>query len=630
MKRKVLLIEPNYKNKYPPLNLMKLARYYRCECKDDVRFFKGNLKNFAAQLFIEEFFKLNNIGNLKYDNLFKEKLTFRQAKLFGRYEEDLINFIKMGKNSYIEDIPNLCNSFYEDILRDFRRRFQNEDYPKFDIICIATLFTFFWKDTIDTINFAKKFLSEDGKLYVGGIAATLVPKAIKAETGIAPHEGLLDKPYHLGKADSCIIDELPPDYSILEEIDYKYPTSNAYFGYMTRGCVRRCKFCAVPTLEPQYKNYISISDKLSLIEEQFGAKQYLLLMDNNVLASPQFDKIIDEIKECGFAKGATYQPSNEYDIAIKNLRTNYNERAYIKKIIQLYDELDKNLPEEEAANFYIEREKRFLLYRASATRNAIINFDKIAQPLFSKYMKKIKRTRYIDFNQGLDARLMTEEKAAKLAEINIKPLRIAFDHYEQRDIYERAIRLAAKYGIRHLSNYILYNYKNTPDDLYYRLKINIELCEELNIDIYSFPMKYHPISNPKYFRNRDYIGNHWNRKFIRAIQAIINATKGKIGRGRSFFEEAFGRNIDEFHDLLWMPEALIIHRFKYKYNVTEEWREQFHSLNSDELDEAQGIIEDNKFTDEYISKATFDKVREILKFYQIARDNNKAARQKDE
>ena len=390
---------------------------------------------------------------------------------------------------------------------------------------------------------------------------------------------------------------------------------------MTRGCVRRCEFCAVPTLEPQYKNYISISDKLNLIEEQFGAKQYLLLMDNNVLASPQFDKIIDEIKDCGFAKGATYQPSNEYEIAIKNLRANYNERAYIKKIIQLYDELDKNLPEEEVANFYMEREKRFLLYRASATRKAIINFDKIAQPLFSKYMKKIKRTRYIDFNQGLDARLMTEVKMAKLAEINIKPLRIAFDHYEQRDIYERAIRLAAKYGIREMSNYILYNYKDTPDDLYYRLKLNIDLCEELHTNIYSFPMKYHPIRDPKYFRNRDYIGDHWNRKFIRAIQAIINATKGKIGRGRSFFEEAFGENIEAFHDLLWMPEALIIHRFKYKYNVTEEWREQFHSLNSDELDESQRIIADNKFTDEDISKATFNKVKELLKFYQIKRDD---------
>mgnify|MGYP006916070911 CR=1 FL=1 len=38
----------------------------------------------------------------------------------------------------------------------------------------------------------------------------------------------------------------------------------------------------------------------------------------------------------------------------------------------------------------------------------------------------------------------------------------------------------------------------------------------------------------------------------------MNATKGKIGKGKDFFEEAFGSNIDEFYDILWMPETFII------------------------------------------------------------------------
>lgn len=42
MNRKVLLIEPNYKNKYPPMGLMKIATYFR-RCGDDVRFFKDAL-----------------------------------------------------------------------------------------------------------------------------------------------------------------------------------------------------------------------------------------------------------------------------------------------------------------------------------------------------------------------------------------------------------------------------------------------------------------------------------------------------------------------------------------------------------------------------------------------------------
>ena len=76
--------------------------------------------------------------------------------------------------------------------------------------------------------------------------------------------------------------------------------------------------------------------------------------------------------------------------------------------------------------------------------------------------------RIIDFNQGVDARLVTDKKMEKLAEINIRPLRIAFDHYSMKDTYEKAIRTAVKHGITNLSNYLLYNFEDEPDDLYYQ------------------------------------------------------------------------------------------------------------------------------------------------------------------
>ena len=47
MKRKILLIEPNYKNKYPPIGLMKISTYHR-NLGDDVRFFKGDLKDLVV------------------------------------------------------------------------------------------------------------------------------------------------------------------------------------------------------------------------------------------------------------------------------------------------------------------------------------------------------------------------------------------------------------------------------------------------------------------------------------------------------------------------------------------------------------------------------------------------------
>mgnify|MGYP002853967290 CR=1 FL=1 len=611
MTRRVLLLEPNYRNKYPPLNLMKLATYYRQICGDDVRFFKGDLRDLAAQLLLEEFFE-SDAAPVEI-NLFADDSP--PAETFAPFASSLLDFIKTGKNSIFDGIPNLRDTQCEMNLRYLHSRFKNKNFPKFDVICVATLFTFEWAKTVSTINSAKNFLSRGGKIHVGGVAATLVPDAIFAETGIRPHIGLLDNPNDLDATNHAIIDTLPLDYSILDEIDYEYPAADAYFGYTTRGCIRKCSFCAVTTLEPVYKNFVSIASQIAAVEQNFGAKKNLLLLDNNVLASDRFNDVIDEIKSCGFAKGANFTPPNEYAVAVKNLRAGFNDRACIKKIFRLYDKIASRLPDKIAATFNAQRAKIF-------TKADILAFDETAAPLFEKYLKRTECARYVDFNQGLDARLLTAEKMARLAEINIRPMRIAFDHIEQRDIYERAIRLAASYGIRDLSNYILYNFEDAPDDLYARLKINVELCEELNVSIYSFPMKFHPITDPNYFRNRHYIGRRWNRKFIRAVQAILNATGGKVGRGKNFFEAAFGKNLDEFHDLLWMPEALIIHREKYSGTVTENWRQIFHALTPAELAEAQNIIAKNSFSDADISAASFPAVRNVLKFYQITRDKN--------
>jgi hypothetical protein len=248
---------------------------------------------------------------------------------------------------------------------------------------------------------------------------------------------------------------------------------------------------------------------------------------------------------------------------------------------------------------------------------------------------------------------VTEEKMKKLVEVNIRPLRIAFDHWDidpqkpssrpMREIYEDAVRLAAKYGIRDLSNYLLYNTDDdTPDELYLRLQLNIKLCEELNVSIYSFPMKYHPIDDPDFFDNRNFTGKAWNRKFIRAIQAVLNSTHGKIGRGKSFFEAAFGKTLEQFHEILLMPEAFIIERYKFdrkayeaylanggtkklkpedvdRYgDMTDEWREKFSALTSEQRRQAERIIHDNIFTEETV--LTDDStVNDVLQYYCIKR-----------
>jgi hypothetical protein len=149
------------------------------------------------------------------------------------------------------------------------------------------------------------------------------------------------------------------------------------------------------------------------------------------------------------------------------------------------------------------------------------------------------------------------------------------------------------------------------------MKLNVDLCDELDVTIYSFPMKYHPIDDPEYFQNRDYIGKNWNRKFIRSIQAVLNSTKGKIGRGKSFFEEAFGGDIDGFHKILWMPETFIIHRFKYKDNLTAEWWEKLNSLDEVQSKRLKEIVVMNMFPKDIATGVPA--IDEVLWYYQVKR-----------
>ena len=151
------------------------------------------------------------------------------------------------------------------------------------------------------------------------------------------------------------------------------------------------------------------------------------------------------------------------------------------------------------------------------------------------------------------------------------------------------------------------------------MKLNAELCEELDANIYSFPMKYHPIDDENYFMNRDFIGKYWNRKFIRAVQAVLNSTKGCIGRGLDFFYEAFGKDEDRFWTILWMPESFIIYRMKFKDNLAKDWEEAFSSLPTDKLEVAKNIIAENSFKNFDLSQYD-DELQKVLHYYTITRD----------
>lgn len=68
------------------------------------------------------------------------------------------------------------------------------------------------------------------------------------------------------------IDSMFPDYSIYPDCDYA-------IGYLTRGCIRNCRWCVVPQKEGKIRPYRTWHDLVRKDTDK------LVLMDNNILAS---------------------------------------------------------------------------------------------------------------------------------------------------------------------------------------------------------------------------------------------------------------------------------------------------------------------------------------------------------
>jgi hypothetical protein len=106
---------------------------------------------------------------------------------------------------------------------------------------------------------------------------------------------------------------------------------------------------------------------------------------------------------------------------------------------------------------------------------------------------------------------------------------------------------------------MLYNFHDDPADLFERMRLNVTLNEELNIRVWSFPMRFQPTNRP----DRGHVGEKWSRFELRSMQIILQATHGVVSGEPTFFRRAFGDTVAEYETILMMPHDMIFNRDWY-------------------------------------------------------------------
>jgi hypothetical protein len=129
----------------------------------------------------------------------------------------------------------------------------------------------------------------------------------------------------------------------------------------------------------------------------------------------------------------------------------------------------------------------------------------------------------VDFNQGLDARLVTNESAKLISKMRIPYIRLAYDGEDQKDSVKESIDLLSKYGVskRSIFVYSMFNFTETPDEFFERCK------QIINWGAVCYPMQFQPVNTLK---KDAYVAPNWTSEKLN----MVAAARRVIGFGGAF------------------------------------------------------------------------------------------------
>ncbi len=107
---------------------------------------------------------------------------------------------------------------------------------------------------------------------------------------------------------------------------------------------------------------------------------------------------------------------------------------------------------------------------------------------FRKVVSSVKHFPHVDFNQGLDASLFTDEFAEALTELKSVKVRFSIDSLADCDTVANAVTIARRHGLKDIGIYVLIGFDDTPADGLLKLEF-----ARSGLGIRPNPMRYQPL-----------------------------------------------------------------------------------------------------------------------------------------
>jgi hypothetical protein len=148
-------------------------------------------------------------------------------------------------------------------------------------IYVTSLFTWAWRPVWEAIKHYRRIFP-NAEIWLGGLYASLLPDHALESGADYVYVGIFRD-----------VEDLPPDYDLLESTE-RWRGWDGSIIFSSRGCPFKCGYCAVPIIEGEVSMV-----KYSIKHLIHPKHRRIIILDNNILSSPSWRNIFDELIEIG-------------------------------------------------------------------------------------------------------------------------------------------------------------------------------------------------------------------------------------------------------------------------------------------------------------------------------------------